>query len=81
MLTKDGRALLVDMRSEADIARDGLPRLLLGARRRAAAYQPVSVESSALRRAANAKQLQLLINAAYVAGVVPRPLFCKYVRC
>lgn len=61
---------LVDIRPESTREQEGLPELKLGARFKVAAYalQSGLVPKRVAREAANADELNLLINAAYIAG-------------
>lgn len=78
--TDDNEVFLVDIRPEATREDEGLPELKLGARFKVAAYplQTGLVPKQVAKQAANLEELNLLINAAYIAGLC---VVCCFVKC
>uniref|UniRef100_A0A383WJ08 Rhodanese domain-containing protein n=1 Tax=Tetradesmus obliquus TaxID=3088 RepID=A0A383WJ08_TETOB len=75
LLGEEANVFLVDVRPDEAREEEGLPQLKLQARFKVAAF-PLLQKNDVLppriaREAANAEELRLLINAAYIAGLPP----------
>eukprot|EP00879_Flechtneria_rotunda_P009173 GHRR01009603.1.p1 GENE.GHRR01009603.1~~GHRR01009603.1.p1 ORF type:complete len:478 (+),score=187.31 GHRR01009603.1:557-1990(+) len=71
LLAEDSKVFLIDIRSEQQREKEGLPELKLQARLKVAAFplQQITVPSKLAREVANTDELRLLMNAAYIAGL------------
>jgi rhodanese-related sulfurtransferase/uncharacterized protein YukE/uncharacterized protein YjbJ (UPF0337 family) len=68
-LKKDGNAVLVDLRSQVEREKDGVPDLRRGARSRSATVDAFKVEDSLRNKLRNPKEIDTIITAAIIRNL------------
>ncbi|CAM6048352.1 unnamed protein product [Sphagnum compactum] len=69
LLKKDGNAVLVDLRSQVEREKDGVPDLRRGARSRSATVEAFKVEGSLRNKLNNPKEIDTIITAAIICNL------------